>query len=92
MYENSNSNPQKGLGINFATFTLFSNDISKNSCNDIERSAPVIPYSSTTNKGGVKGYATRRHFCAQGFNLGNSSASYAPWSSTMGGESDGVWS
>jgi hypothetical protein len=78
LYENSNSNAQKGLGINFATFTLFSNENFKNSWDDIERSAPIIPYSSTTNKGGVKGYAIRRHFCAQGFNLGNSNASYAP--------------
>jgi hypothetical protein len=45
---------------------------------DIEQSALVIPYSSTTNKNGVKGSATRRHFCAQRLSLGNSSASYAP--------------
>jgi hypothetical protein len=45
---------------------------------DIEQSAPIIPYFSTTNKSGVKEYATKRHFCAQRLSLGNSSASYAP--------------
>jgi len=36
---------------------------------DIERSTSVIPYSSTTNKGGIKGYATKRHFVPKGLVL-----------------------
>ncbi len=50
------SNVEKGLTINFATwFKFISNHIFWIGGDDIEWSAPVIPYSSTTNKGGIKG-------------------------------------